>query len=320
MGAEIGVKIVFHYDAGPELTRRLDDLAANGLDVEVCRVTDRERFEACMKDVEVIWHVLEPITADVIAAAPRLRLIQKIGVGVNTIDVDAARERGVCVCNMPGTNTRAVAEATLGLMLAALRRLSFFDAATRRGEGWAWTPEVQDELGELGGRTVGLVGYGAVARALAPMLRALDASVLYTDLRPMADAVGEFCGLEELLARSDLVSLHVPLTPETEGMLDESAIARMKRGAILINTARGALVDEQALTRALREGRLRAAGLDTFHEEPVPPTSPLLALDNVVLTPHVAWLTQETLARSLGVAVENCRRLSCGAELLHRVV
>ena len=314
------MKIVFHYDAGPELARRLDELRAENLEVEICRVADPERFEACMKDVEVIWHVLEPLTAAVIAAAPRLRLIQKIGVGVNTIDVDAARERGVYVCNMPGTNSRAVAELTLGLMLAALRRIAFFDAATRRGEGWAWTPEVQDDLGELGGRTVGLVGYGAVPRALAPMLRALDASVLYTDLKPIADAVGEFCGLDELLARSDLVSLHVPLTPETEGMVDESAIARMKRGAILFNAARGGLVDEQALTRALREGRLRAAALDTFQEEPLSPTSPLLALDNVVLTPHVAWLTQETLARSLIVAIENCRRLSRGVELLHRVI
>ena len=320
MGQETGVKIVFHYDAGPELARRLDELSAEDLDVAICKVADRERFDVCMKDARVIWHVLEPLTAEAIAAAPDLQLIQKIGVGVNTIDLDAARERGVRVCNMPGTNSRAVAEATLGLMLAALRRLPFFDAATRRGEGWAWTPELQDQLGELGGRTVGLVGYGAVPRALAPMLRALDVSVLYTDLHPVAEAVGEFCDLDELLARSDLVSLHVPLTPETEGMLDEHAIARMKRGAILINTARGALVDEQALIRALRAGQLRAAGLDAFREEPLPPTSPLLALDNVVLTPHVAWLTQETLARSLSVAIENCRRLSRGAELLHRVV
>ena len=314
------MKIVFHYDAGPELARRLDELRAENLEVEICRVADPERFKIYMKDAAVIWHVLEPITAEVIAAAPRLRLIQKIGVGVNTIDVDAARERGVYVCNMPGTNSRAVAEATLGLMLAALRRIPFFDAATRRGEGWTWRPEVQDDLGELAGRTVGLVGYGAVPRILAPMLRALEASVLYTARSPKPEAVGEFCDLHELLARSDVVSLHVPLLPETEGMIDESAIARMKRGAILINTARGGLVDERALIRALLERRLRGAGLDTFDEEPIPAGSPLLGLDNVVLTPHVAWLTPETVARSLGVAIENCRRLSRGVELLHRVI
>jgi phosphoglycerate dehydrogenase-like enzyme len=249
-----------------------------------------------------------------------LRLIQKMGVGVNTIDLEAARRRDIRVCNMPGTNSRAVAEAALALMLAALRRLPSFDAATRRGEGWNWDPDLQDHLLELGGRCVGLIGYGSVPRVLAPILRALDAEVIYHARTPKPDAVGEFCTLPELFARADIVSLHVPLDEGTHHMIDAKALASMKEGALLVNTARGGLVDESALLEALETGHLRAAGLDTFAQEPTPADNPLLRLDNVVVMPHLAWLTTGSLERSVSVAVENCRRLGAGEPLLHQVV
>jgi phosphoglycerate dehydrogenase-like enzyme len=254
-----------------------------------------------------------------IEAAPRLRLIQKIGVGVNTIDLEAAKARGVAVCNLPGTNTRAVAEQTLLLMLAALRRLPTFDRATRAGDGWSLDPAIQDRLGELGGRTVGLVGYGAVPRALAPVLLALGCRLLYAARSMKPDALAEHRSLDALLGEADIVSLHLPLTPETERLIDEAALARMKPGAVLVNTARGGLVDQAALNQALRDGRLGAAGLDVFAHEPVDPSEPLFRLDNVVLAPHVAWLTTGTFERSLDLAAENCRRLASGRELLHRV-
>jgi phosphoglycerate dehydrogenase-like enzyme len=260
------------------------------------------------------------VTEAIIEASPRLRLIQKIGVGVNTIDLEAARRRDIHVCNMPGTNSRAVAEAALALMLAALRRLPSFDAATRRGEGWNWDPDLQDHLIELGGLCVGLVGYGSVPRILAPILRALGAEVIYHARTPKPDAIGEFCTLRDLLARADVVSLHVPLAVETRHMIDAKALASMKAGAVLVNTARGGLVDESALVEALETGRLRAAGLDTFSQEPTPADNPLLRLDNVVVMPHLAWLTTGTLERSVDVAVENCRRLGAGEALLHQVV
>ena len=313
------MKIVYQYDAGPALRERLASLAESGLHVSVCPVADREGFARAMQDAEVLWHVLEPVTEAVIEAAPKLRLIQKIGVGVNTIDLEAARKRGVHVCNMPGTNSRAVAEATLTLMLAALRRLPSFDAATRRGEGWSWDPDLQDDLLEVGGRCVGLVGYGSVPKILAPILQAMGAEVIYHARSEKPDAVGEACSLPQLLSRADIVSLHVPLNDETHHMLDESALASMKRGAVLVNTARGALVDEAALVDALRSGHLRAAGLDTFAEEPTPRDNPLLKLDNVVVMPHMAWLTTGTLDRSIEVAVENCRRLQEDEPLLHLV-
>ena len=314
------MNVVYHYSAGPGLTTRLAALAREGLSVSVCAMSDHARFVRLLPATEALWHLLEPVTAETITAAPRLRLVQKIGVGVNTIDLEAARARGVAVCNMPGTNTQAVVEMTLLLMLGALRRGSQLDAATRTGRGWELPADLQDHYGEVCGRTVGLVGYGAVPSRLAPVLHAMGARVLFASRGEKPEAAGERRPLADLLAESDVVSLHVPLTPDTERMIDAGAIARMKPGAVIVNTARGALIDEAALVDALRTGRIGAAGLDVFEAEPTPAGSALLALDNVVCTPHLAWLTRETLERSLAVAVENCRRLATGEELLHRVV
>jgi phosphoglycerate dehydrogenase-like enzyme len=313
------MKIVFHYDAGPALTERLKAFAAQGLHVDVCPVAETARFRKLMTDADVLWHVLEPVTEEVMDFSPKLKLIQKFGVGLNTIDLDAAKARDIRVSNLPGTNSRAVAEMTLALMLAALRRIPAFDAATRAGEGWSWDPALQDRLGEVHGRTVGLVGYGAVPQCLAPVLVAMGAEVIYTARSAKPHALGRFCTMDDLISRSDIVSLHVPLTVETEGMVDARTLAAMKPGAILINTARGGLVDNEALATALREGHLAAAGLDTFAAEPVALDDPLLTLDNVVLTPHVAWLTPETMDRSFDIAADNVRRLTAG-EPLHNEV
>jgi len=315
------MKVVLHYAAGPGLTRRVAEVERqHGLRVAICPVADRARYRTQLADSEVLWHLLDPVSDAVLEAAPALRLVQKIGVGVNTIDLESARRRGVAVCNMPGTNTQAVAEMTLLLILAALRRVARLDAATRAGEGWRLPAEVQDRYGEVRGRTVGLVGYGAVPDRLAPMLAAMGARVLFASRSPKPDAAGERRPLDALLRESDVVSLHLPLTAETKRLIDAAAIARMKPGAVLVNTARGALVDEAALAEALARGHLGAAGLDVFEAEPVLADSPLLDLDNVVVTPHVAWLTQETMERSLAVAAENCRRLGANEPLLHRVV
>jgi phosphoglycerate dehydrogenase-like enzyme len=310
------VKVLFHYTAGPDLAARL--AAIPDLTITLCPEQDEALLTRLLPETEVIWHVLKRCTGEMIAAAPRLRLIQKIGVGVNTIDIEAAKERGVAVCNLPGSNARAVAELTLALMLAVLRRLPRFDASMRQG---VWLdPDLQDGIGELGGATVGLVGYGAIPRLLAPVLVALGCRLIYASRSEAADALGERRSLHALLAESDLVSLHLPLTPETENLIDAAALARMKRGAVLINTARGGLVDQAALTVALASGRLAGAGLDVFVHEPHDATEALFRLPNAVLTPHVAWLTTGTFSRSFALAAENCRRLAAGEALLHRVV
>lgn len=314
------MKVIYHHTAGPWLVRSLLELEGEaGLDVVVVAPDDHRGLGSALADADAVWHVLEPMTAAFIEGAPRLRLIQKIGVGVNTIDVGAATARGIAVCNMPGTNSRAVAEMALALMLGCLRRLPWFHERTRNGRGWDVPADVPEGCMELSGRTVGLVGYGGIPRILAPILVALGARVLYTATAPKPEAVGEWRGLPRLLTESDIVSLHVPLTDDTAGMLDRQALALMKPGAILINTGRGEVVDQEALVEVLRSGHLAAAGLDVFAQEPVAPNDPILGLDNVVLTPHVAWQTRETLERSLAVATDNCRRLQVGEPLLYQV-
>ena len=278
--------------------------------VTPCPESDEAAFARLLPEVEVLWHVLKPVTAEVISRAPRLQLIQKIGSGVNTIDIEAAKRRGIAVCNLPGTNGRAVAEMTLLLMLACLRRLPELGDSVRKSD-WKSAWQLQDHFGELGGRTVGLLGYGEVPKILKPILEAMGASVLYWS-RSLKNV--EF-GV--LLAASDIVSLHLPLTPQTEKIIDAR---KMKRGAILVNTARGGLVDEESLIQSLETGHLAAAGLDVFSHEPPPRDHPLLKLPNVVCAPHLAWLTQETLERSLGAALENVKCLEAGRPLLNRIV
>jgi phosphoglycerate dehydrogenase-like enzyme len=315
------VKVVLHYRASAGFRAALSRaVGVSGIQTAVVDEADEAGFAREIAEAEVLLHVLRPVTPATIAAAPRLKLIQKLGVGVNTIDLEAAKAAGVAVANMPGVNSQAVAEMTLALMLAVLRRLSYLDPLTREGQGWAPDPDLIDGVGELAGRTVGFVGYGAAPSRLGAALQALGAKVIYTARSPKPELPGRFVSLEELLAEADIVSLHVPLTPATRGLIGEAAFAAMRPGAILINTARGDLVDEAALVAALRARRLRGAGLDVFASEPVDPDNPLLALPNVVATPHMAWLTPETLERSLAVAFENCARLAAGAPLLNRVV
>jgi phosphoglycerate dehydrogenase-like enzyme len=279
--------------------------------LRIVEVDERDggRLAEELPDTDVLLHVLEPVTQSMLDRAPRLRLIQKLGVGVNTIDLAAAARRGIPVCNMPGVNTQAVAEATLALILATLRNVVRLDRATREGRGWEPPPEA----GEISGKTVGFVGYGAIAQRLEPILQALGARTLHHSRRSSS------LPLQQLLALSDVVSLHLPLTQQTRHLLDRHAFQSMKKRAILINTARGGLVDEAALVDALACGKLRAAGLDVFADEPLPATSALCALPNVVLSPHTAWLTTETISRCLEIVIDNCARLRDGSPLLNRV-
>ena len=314
------MKIILHYDAGPGLIERLKTFKDQGLDISNIPVSDVHGFEHSLGSCEALWHVLEPVTAEHMAKAPNLRLIQKIGVGVNTIDLDAAKSRNIAVCNMPGTNSQGVAEQTLLLMLSALRRAPYLDQLTRAGKGWSFGVELQDQLSEISGKTVGFVGYGEIPKRLTPVLNAMGANVIYTATAAKDVDDATFCHFDNLLRQSDIVSLHIPLTDETDKLINAAALANMKPGAVLVNTARGGVVDQGALVDALKSGQLAAAGLDVFDQEPVDPGSPLLALDNVALSPHIGWLTRETMDRSFVVAAENCLRLKDGRDLLHRVI
>ncbi|MBW7944938.1 MAG: hydroxyacid dehydrogenase [Sphingomonadaceae bacterium] len=312
------MKILLHARPSAGFRAQVDGVFGDG--IAIVDEADDARFRREMADTAALLHVLTPVRPDHIAGAPRLKLIQKLGVGVNTIALDAAKDAGVAVCNMPGVNAQAVAEMALALLFSVLRRTPYFDAITREGNGWAADSAVLDGVGEVAGRTVGLVGFGNTAARLARAFEALGARVVYTARSAKADVPYAYLPLADLLAESDVVSLHAPLTEETQGMIGRAAIAAMKPGAILVNTARGELVDEAALAEALRSGRLRGAGLDVFAAEPAGADNPLFALPQVVVSPHIAWLTPETLGRCLVIAKENVRRLAAGEPLLNRVV
>ena len=313
------MKVVLHYDIGAGLTADLKSLVQRGISVQPVSVEDRDGFTHAMQDCDVLWHVLEPVTAKQINNAPKLKLIQKIGVGVNTIDVVAANAKGIAVCNMPGTNAQAVAEMTLLLMLSALRRAPYFDTRTRCGDGWNFSPDIQDSLGEIAGKTVGFVGYGDIPQRLTPILKSMGAHILYNATAPKDSQDAEYRELDQLLAETDIISIHVPLTPATEKLITAASFKKLKRGAVLINTARGGIVDQDDLIDALKNGTLGAAGLDVFQAEPVSADNPLLQMENVSVMPHISWLTRETLDRSIAVAVENCIRLREKKPLLHRI-
>src|SRR5918994_751755 len=237
------MKAILQYRATPGFRAAIAALENDWLRIIVVDETDKHTFEREIRDADVLLHVLERVTASAIEKAPHLRLIKKLGVGVDTIDLDAARARGIAVCNMPGANTRAVAELTLLLMLATLRRVCELDRQTRAGNGWALDAELLDNLGELGGHTVGLIGFGAVGKCLMPMLHGIGAKVVYAARTNQSVPNATFVSLPDLLSHSDVVSLHVPLNTQTANMISDTAIQQMRGGAILVNTARGGLVD-----------------------------------------------------------------------------
>lgn len=312
----MALRVLAHFVPGEKVLAFLAPLS-DWLDIRYCAEDDDATFYRELPEAEVIWHVLRPLSGDDLARAVRCRLVHKLGAGVNTIDVAAATERGIAVANMPGANAPSVAEGTVLLMLAALRRLPVLDAATRAGTGWPSDPTLGETVRDIGSCTVGLVGYGNVAKRVETIVTAMGAEVLHTSTRD--DGHPGWRPLADLLAASDVVSLHLPLTDRTAGLLDAAALASMRPGAVLVNTSRGPIIDEAALVDALRSGGLLAAGLDVFGTEPVAADNPLLALDNVVLTPHVTWYTADTMLRYLAEGVDNCERLRDGLDLVNLV-
>ena len=313
----VALRVLAHFVPGKKV---LDFLApeADWLDIRWCADDDDIGFYRELPDAQVIWHCATTLVGcTTCGAGGRLRLIHKLGAGVNTIDVETATKCGIAVANMPGANAPSVAEGTVLLMLAALRRLTALDRDVRQGRGWPANPALGETVRDIGACTVGLVGYGNIAKRVGEIVAAMGATVLHTSTRD--DGRPGWRPLPELLAASDIVSLHLPLTTDTHHLLSRDAMARMKPTAVLVNTSRGAVVDEEALVDALRDGRLAGAGLDVFEVEPVAPDNPLLGLDNVVLTPHVTWYTADTMRRYLAEAVDNCRRLRDGQPLANVV-
>jgi phosphoglycerate dehydrogenase-like enzyme len=312
----VALRVLAHFVPGDKV---LDFLApeTDWLDIRYCAEDDDATLYRELPEAEVIWHVLRPLSDSDLERAPQCRLVHKLGAGVNTIDVEAATRLGIAVANMPGANAASVAEGAVLLMLAALRRLPELDRATRAGTGWPSDPSLGETVRDIGSCTVGLIGYGNIAKRVETIVTAMGADVLHTSTGD--DGHPGWRTLPDLLAASDIVSLHLPLAADTSNLLDAAALALMKPSAVIVNTSRGPIIDEDALVDALRGGRLAAAGLDVFAVEPIPADNPLLSLDNVVLTPHVTWYTVDTMRRYLAEAVDNCRRIRDGQSLANVV-
>jgi phosphoglycerate dehydrogenase-like enzyme len=243
----------------------------------------------------------DPFDAAVFAACPKLRVLARVGVGIDSIDLAAATAAGVVVTTTPGANDQVVADHTLALMLATVRRIVETDRSVRAGE---WSRGGPLTAWDLHGRTVGIVGLGAIGQAVARRLRGFDCIVLGHDVEPRQVMGVESLPLDELLTRSHVVTVHVPLSGSTRGLIGKRELALLPAGAIVVNAARGGIVDEEALVQALRSGRVRAAALDVFADEP-PAGSPLLELPNVVLSPHVAALSEGSIRRMLSMAAQS---------------
>lgn len=262
-------------------------------------------------DSEIVLVNKVPITESLLAACPGIRLICVQATGYNVVDCAACARRGIPVTNVPSYGTAAVAQFTIALMLEICHRIGYHDELVHQGK-WEncgsfcfWdTPQM-----ELAGKTLGIVGFGRIGQAVAKAAKGFDMRILAYNRtrRPEGETLAQYVDLDTLLAESDFVTLHCPLTAATEKLINADALARMKDGAVLINTSRGGLVDENAVRAALESGHLRAAAVDVVTEEPITADNPLLGAPNCLITPHMAWAPVESRQRLLNCVIENIR-------------
>jgi D-3-phosphoglycerate dehydrogenase len=281
----------------PDLDAERRALAPVNAELVAAATGAPDELTGLAEDADAILTCFKQVPPAALEAAPRCRIVSRYGIGLDNIPVELATRLGIVVTNVPDFCWEEVAEHTLALVLACARRIVHFAQAARQG---VWRNQTTPPMRRLAGQTLGLVGYGNIGHTVAQKAYALGLSVIAYTPRLAADALSPWGAatndLDELLAAADYVSLHLPLTPASRGLIDAAALRRMKPTAYLINTARGAIVDEAALARALREGWIAGAALDVLSQEPPPPDHPLLGLDNVILTPHAAFYSTEAIA------------------------
>ena len=268
-------------------------------------------------DAGLVFTNKTPITRAVLEACPGIRFIGVLATGYNVVDVAAAKERGIPVSNVPAYGTASVSQFSIALLLEICHHIGHHSRSVRAGN-WAKNPDWcywDYPLIELDGKTLGIIGFGRIGRQEGRIARALGMEVVAFDPLPCGEGreIAEYVGLDELYARADVVSLHCNLTPENAGMINAASIAKMKDGAILINNARGQLVNEQDLADALNSGKLAAAGLDVVSTEPIRPDNPLLGAKNCILTPHISRAPRESRRRIMDCSFANARAFLAGA-------
>jgi phosphoglycerate dehydrogenase-like enzyme len=308
--------IVYGEPIPEDLHALAAELVPAGFRLQVVASRDRAELLRLAPEADFLLVATARVDEELLRAAPRLRLVQHQGVGYDNIDLDACRRAAIPVALTPEGTTIGVAEHTLLLILALFRHLLTVDAAVRRGEWPVWS--MRSRSVELAGKTVGLIGFGRIGREVARRARAFDTTIVYHDSVRAPAAIETELGAtsvarDDLLRQADVVSLHAPLTAETRGLIGERELRLMRPQAVLINTARGALVDEPALARALAEEWIAGAGLDVLGQEPPHPDNPLLTAPNVILTPHVAAGTRDAYRTKMRAVFSNMQRVARGA-------
>jgi phosphoglycerate dehydrogenase-like enzyme len=314
--------IVYGEPIPDDLRALAADLVPAGFRLLVVSSRDREELLHLMPEADFLLVATARVDEELLRAAPRLRLVQHQGVGYDNIDVAACHRAAIPVALTPEGTTIGVAEHTLLLILALFRHLLTVDAAVRRGEWPVWS--MRSRSVELAGKTVGLIGFGRIGREVARRARAFDTTIVYHDsVRASAAVEAElgatFVSRDDLLSQADVVSLHAPLSAETRGMIGERELRQMQPHAVLINTARGALVDERALVRALAAEWIAGAGLDVLAQEPPDADNPLLDCPNVILTPHIAAGTRDAYRTKMQAVFANMQRVARGEAPLNQV-
>jgi phosphoglycerate dehydrogenase-like enzyme len=302
----------------PEIRQRIVMAAPDGFEVEFASPADPTAWNDLLRRSDFLLLAANRMTPEMLAGSPKLRLIHKWGIGYDDIDLPAADREGVGVAITAGANAHAVAEHTIMLILATLRKLSVVDRALREGR-WLFK-EMRVQCLQLSGRTVGLVGFGNIGRAVAKRLAGFETTVLYYDPRPAPTEIELALGatlvsFDDLLQQADVVCMHCPGGAENHHLMGAEQFARMKRGAVLINAARGELVNQAALVAALQDGTLMGAGLDVFEQEPPAADNPLLALQNVTLSPHTAASVLDNVGRVARHVFDNLQRVANGETL-----
>ena len=277
---------------------------------------DPEEVIRRIGDAGIVLTNKTPVGRVVFERCPNLKLLSVLATGYNVVDTQAAKEHGVPVCNVPAYGTEMVAQFAIGLLLEVCHHVELHNASVHAGE-WERCPNFcywKMPIMELSGKTMGIIGFGRIGRAVGRIAKALGMKVLATGSRKCAEglAIAEYVDLDTLLRESDVISLHCPLFPETEQLINRSSIAKMKDGVILINNSRGGLLNEQDVADALNCGKLRAAAVDVVTTEPILGTNPLLTAKNCIITPHISWAAVEARGRIVDITAENIRRFLAG--------
>ena len=288
-------------------------------DVTVYEQTALSQTAERLNGAEIVMTNKTPITAELLDACPTIRLICVLATGYNVVDCTAARQRGIPVCNVPDYGTNAVAQFTFSLLLELCNRVGLHSDAVHSSE-WTNCPDFcfwKTPQMELAGKTLGIIGFGRIGRAVGRIAKAMGMDVIAYNRsqNPEGKTIGRYVDLDTLLAKSDIISLHCPLTAENTGLINANAVAKMKDGAILLNTARGGLLNEQDVTDALRSGKLKAAAVDVVSYEPIKKDNPLLTAPNCIITPHMAWAPVESRQRILDCTVSSIEAFLDGSPI-----